>query len=202
MTKFVSEVWEGDPIALPPTHRSVTPITRGFVLVHFDSLPDHYTSKHTRKQVNPIQHTQSKVRGPKGAVQKRSRCPLFFQLFRHANSRFEQFMQWTMEKRKYIYILKRKDMFRMTELHCQLLTSNSRSCRRNKLQQLAVRVYSSLSNCLTRTIQACSSRVRSSHHVGVLVLQLVQLFALLPQKQDSAVAKKRKCKSKCMCVNS
>lgn len=27
---------------------------------------------------------------------------------------------------------------------------------------------------------------RLSHHVGVLVLQLVQLFALLPQKQDSA----------------
>lgn len=27
---------------------------------------------------------------------------------------------------------------------------------------------------------------RRSHHVGVLVLQLVQLFALLPQKQDSA----------------
>lgn len=29
-------------------------------------------------------------------------------------------------------------------------------------------------------------RSRRSHHVGVLVLQLVQLFALLPQKQDSA----------------
>lgn len=28
-------------------------------------------------------------------------------------------------------------------------------------------------------------RSRRSHHVGVLVLQLVQLFALLPQKQDS-----------------
>ncbi|KAF3858639.1 hypothetical protein F7725_011840 [Dissostichus mawsoni] len=30
-------------------------------------------------------------------------------------------------------------------------------------------------------------KVRSSHHVRVLVLQLVQLFALLPQKQDSVV---------------
>lgn len=32
-----------------------------------------------------------------------------------------------------------------------------------------------------------------SHHVGVLVLQLVQLFALLPQKQDSADGKTSGC---------
>lgn len=134
MTKFVSEVWEGDPIAFPPTHRSVTPITTGFVLVHFDSLPDHYTSKHTRKQVNPIQHTQSKVRGPKGAVQKRSRCPLFFSCSDMRTVGLSNLCSGQWRKKKiYIYILKRKDVFRMTELHCQLLTSNSRSCRRNKL---------------------------------------------------------------------
>lgn len=40
------------------------------------------------------------------------------------------------------------------------------------------------------SIQVLSSLVRSSHHVGVLVLQLVQLFALLPQKQDSVVGEK------------
>lgn len=41
------------------------------------------------------------------------------------------------------------------------------------------------------SIPVLSSLVRSSHHVGVLVLQLVQLFALLPQKQDSVVEGKR-----------
>ena len=38
------------------------------------------------------------------------------------------------------------------------------------------------------------------HHVGVLVLQLVQLFALLPQKQDSVVAGEGKEKYQWMCV--
>lgn len=39
-------------------------------------------------------------------------------------------------------------------------------------------------SCHVSDPEAVQSRL--SHHVGVLVLQLVQLFALLPQKQDSA----------------
>lgn len=98
------------PDRSPPTHRSVTPITRGFVLVHFDSLPDHYTSKHTRKQVNPIQHTQSKIRGPKGAVQKRSRCPLFFSCSDMRTVGLSNLCsgQWRKEKKIYIYIKKKR----------------------------------------------------------------------------------------------
>lgn len=52
-----------------------------------------------------------------------------------------------------------------------------------------------LSMFLLPSEKSKSLLVRSSHHVGVLVLQLVQLFALLPQEQDSG--KERHDSQKC-----
>lgn len=43
-------------------------------------------------------------------------------------------------------------------------------------------------NYLNPTLPVLSSLLGSSHHVRVLVLQLVQLFALLPQEQDSLLS--------------
>lgn len=78
-------------------------------------------------------------------------------------------MWWTLENK--IKKKTKQKMLRMMELH---LVSCSR--RENK-QALTARCPVFFSHC--------PFLVRSSHHVGVLVLQLVQLFALLPQKQDS-----------------
>lgn len=147
--------------------------------------------KHTRKQVNPIQYTQSKVHSPKRCCLKRASgplCPLVKVsdaspfMWRHWKSNF------FFKKRK------EKDMFRMMSLHLvgrcvfQQLSSVALVGRINRLWQLAVHVYSSFINqYFNPSIPVFSSVVGSSHHVGVLVLQLVQLFALLPQKQDSVV---------------
>lgn len=47
-------------------------------------------------------------------------------------------------------------------------------------------------NYLNPSLPVLSSLLGSSHHVRVLVLQLVQLFALLPQEQDSAIEERKK----------
>ncbi len=84
----------------------------------------------------------------------------------------------------------------MMELHlvsrcliCLLTAFLSCFSRENKQAAAACcpRLFLVSNRYFNASIPVLSSVVGSSHHVGVLVLQLVQLFALLPQKQDSAV---------------
>lgn len=56
-----------------------------------------------------------------------------------------------------------------------------------------------LSMFLLPSEKSKSFLLMSSHHVGVLVLQLVQLFALLPQEQDSINKRHNKQIKVCTC---
>lgn len=87
----------------------------------------------------------------------------------------------------------------MMELHlvsccliCLLTAFLSCSSRENKQAVAACCpcLFLFFNHYFNPSIPVLSSLVSSSHHVGVLVLKFVQLFALLPQKQDSVVEKK------------